>query len=151
MTITNTIATTLSRRLGPIVLSGFGLATLALAGTCAAQSWPAKPIRAIVPFSVGSTIDIIGRIVAEPLAVQLGQQIVIENRGGAGGTIGTNAVVQAEPDGYTLLIHASAHSAAPASLMPSCPTTPPMILRAWSCLAMFRMSRSSRRKRASKR
>lgn len=115
MTITNTIATTLSRRLGPIVLSGFGLATLALAGTCAAQSWPAKPIRAIVPFSVGSTIDIIGRIVAEPLAVQLGQQIVIENRGGAGGTIGTNAVVQAEPDGYTLLIHASAHSAAPAS------------------------------------
>lgn len=84
-------------------------------GPAAAQSWPVKPIRAIVPFSTGSTIDIIGRIVTEPLAAQLGQQIVVENRGGAGGTIGSNAVAQAEPDGYTLLVHASAHSAAPAS------------------------------------
>lgn len=92
-----------------------GIALSALPGLVLAQNWPAKPIRAIVPFSIGSTIDIIGRIVAEPLAAQLGQQIVIENRGGAGGTIGTAAVAQADPDGYTLLIHASAHSAAPAS------------------------------------
>ena len=105
----------LCNRRGQIFLTGFGIATLALSGASTAQAWPAKPIRAIVPFSIGSTIDIIGRIVAEPLAAQLGQPIVIENRGGAGGTIGTNAVVQAEPDGYTLLIHASAHSAAPAS------------------------------------
>ena len=91
------------------------LALLAMPGRVFAQSWPSKPIKAIVPFSIGSTIDIIGRIVAEPLAAQLGQQIIIENRGGAGGTIGTAAVAQAEPDGYTLLIHASAHSAAPAS------------------------------------
>ena len=101
------------RSLSPLLYVGFAL--LALPGLAAAQNWPAKPIRAIVPFSTGSTIDIIGRIVAEPLATQLGQQFVIENRGGAGGTIGSNAVAQADPDGYTLLIHASAHSAAPAS------------------------------------
>lgn len=79
-----------------------------------AQAWPAKPIKAVVPFGPGSTIDLIGRIVAEPLSQALGQPIVIENRGGAGGTIGAAAVAKAEPDGYTLLIHASAHSAAPA-------------------------------------
>jgi len=86
-----------------------------LPAVASAQAYPAKPIRAVVPFAAGSTIDIIGRIVAEPLAAQLGQPFVIENRGGAGGTIGTLAVVQSEPDGHTLLVHASAHSAAPAS------------------------------------
>lgn len=98
-----------------IIFAGIPLVLSMQCGAALAQNWPAKPIRAIVPFSIGSTIDIIGRIVAEPLAAQLGQQIVIENRGGAGGTIGSNAVAHAEPDGYTLLVHASAHSAAPAS------------------------------------
>ncbi len=96
-------------------LAAASLALLSMPGLVQAQAWPAKTIRAIVPFSAGSTIDIIGRIVAEPLAAQLGQAIVIENRGGAGGTIGSAAVAQSEPDGYTLLVHASAHSAAPAS------------------------------------
>lgn len=91
------------------------LMLLAMPGLVFAQNWPVKTIRAVVPFSIGSTIDIIGRIVAEPVAAQLGQQIIIENRGGAGGTIGTAAVALSEPDGYTLLVHASAHSAAPAS------------------------------------
>ena len=80
-----------------------------------AQAWPSRPIRAICPFSAGSTIDILGRIVTEPLAQALGQTIVVENRGGAGGTIGSLAVAKAEADGYTLLINASAHTAAPAS------------------------------------
>jgi tripartite-type tricarboxylate transporter receptor subunit TctC len=80
-----------------------------------AQGWPARPIRAMIPFAAGSTIDIVGRIVLDPLSSQLGQTIVIENRGGAGGSIGTAAVAKAEPDGYTLLINASAHSAAPAA------------------------------------
>jgi tripartite-type tricarboxylate transporter receptor subunit TctC len=80
-----------------------------------AQQWPSKPIRAIVPFGAGSTIDVIGRIVLEPLSAALGQPIVVENRGGAGGSIGSAAVAKSEPDGYTLLIHASAHSAAPAA------------------------------------
>jgi tripartite-type tricarboxylate transporter receptor subunit TctC len=91
------------------------LALPALPRLASAQAWPAKPIRAIIPFTAGSTVDIVGRIVLEPLASQLGQTIVVENRGGAGGTIGTAAVARAEPDGYTILINASAHSAAPAA------------------------------------
>ena len=82
----------------------------------AQAAWPtAKPIRAMVPFTAGSTIDIIGRIVMEPVSRQLGQTIVIENRGGAGGSIGSAQVAKAEPDGYTLLINAAAHSGAPAA------------------------------------
>ena len=97
-------------------LAASGLPSLAWA-----QGWPAKqPIRAMIPFSAGSTLDIVGRIVLEPLSSQLGQTIVIENRGGAGGTIGTAAVAKADADGYTLLINASAHSAAPAAY-PSAP------------------------------
>jgi tripartite-type tricarboxylate transporter receptor subunit TctC len=90
-------------------------AALAASPLVQAQAWPAKPIRAIVPFGAGSTIDVIGRIVLEPLSVALGQPIVVENRGGAGGSVGTAYVAKAEPDGYTILIHASAHSAAPAA------------------------------------
>jgi tripartite-type tricarboxylate transporter receptor subunit TctC len=82
----------------------------------AAEDWPAgRSIRALVPFTAGSTIDIIGRIVLDPLSRQLGQTIVVENRGGAGGTLGTAMVAKADPDGYTLLINAAAHSGAPAA------------------------------------
>ncbi len=98
-----------------LLLSGAVLATPMLPQMASAQQWPTKPIRAIVPFSTGSTIDIIGRIVLEPLSAALGQPIVIENRGGAGGLVGSALVAKAEPDGYTILIHASAHSAAPAA------------------------------------
>ncbi len=97
-------------------LAASALAVPALPRLARAQAWPAKqPIRAMIPFSAGSTLDIVGRIVLEPLSTQLGQTIVVENRGGAGGTIGTAAVAKAEPDGYTVLINASAHSAAPAA------------------------------------
>jgi tripartite-type tricarboxylate transporter receptor subunit TctC len=95
-------------------LSGAALATPALPRLARAQAWPAKPIRAVVPFTAGSTIDILGRIVLDPLSQALHRTIVVENRGGAGGSIGSAAVAKAEPDGYTLLINASAHSAAPA-------------------------------------
>ncbi len=96
-------------------LAGATLATPALPRLALAQAYPSRPIRAMVPFTAGSTIDIVGRIVTDPLAAQLGQPIVIENRGGAGGSIGSAAVAKADPDGYTLLINASAHSAAPAA------------------------------------
>src|SRR4026208_2403324 len=82
----------------------------------AQTAWPAaRPIRAIVPFSAGSTIDILGRIVLDPLSKQLGQTFVAENRGGAGGSLGSAAVAKADPDGYTVLINAAAHSGAPAA------------------------------------
>jgi tripartite-type tricarboxylate transporter receptor subunit TctC len=99
-----------------------GAATLAGAVLpCAAhaqapvQSWPTRPIRAMIPFAAGSSLDIVGRIVMDPVSAQLGQPIVIENRGGAGGTIGTALVAKSDPDGYSILIQASAHSAAPAA------------------------------------
>jgi tripartite-type tricarboxylate transporter receptor subunit TctC len=91
------------------------VAALCFPLAAAAQQWPSKPIRAVVPFGAGSTIDILGRIVLEPLSAALGQPIVVENRGGAGGSIGTAYVAKADPDGYTILIHASAHSATPAA------------------------------------
>ena len=82
-------------------------------GTAGAQSWPARPIRAIIAFAAGSATDIIPRVVFEPLSAQLGQPIVVENRGGAGTTIGAAAVAKAEPDGYTLLATSSAHTLVP--------------------------------------
>jgi tripartite-type tricarboxylate transporter receptor subunit TctC len=92
------------------------LAAPALPRAAFADAWPKdKIIRAVVPFTAGSTIDIIGRIVLDPLAQQLGQTIVVENRGGAGGTIGSAYVAKAEPDGYTWLVNAAAHSGAPAA------------------------------------
>ena len=96
-------------------LSAAALATPAISKFAFAQAWPSRPIKAVIPFTAGSTVDIIGRIVLEPLSAQLGQPVVVENRGGAGGTIGTATVAKSDPDGYTLLINASAHSAAPAA------------------------------------
>ena len=79
-----------------------------------AQPWPVKPLRAIVPVGAGSSTDIVHRLVLEKLSAGLGQPIVVENRVGAGGTIGTAAVAKAEADGYTLLANGSAHTIAPA-------------------------------------
>jgi tripartite-type tricarboxylate transporter receptor subunit TctC len=78
-----------------------------------AQTWPTKPLRAFIPFGAGSATDLIPRALFEGLAAELGQPIVVENRGGAGGTIAGSAVVRAEPDGYTMLVTSVALSVAP--------------------------------------
>ena len=79
-----------------------------------AQAWPAKPIRLMVPFPPGGSTDIVARIVAQKLSERLGQSFVIENRGGAGGTLGTATVAKAAPDGYTLTVAStSTHVVAP--------------------------------------
>ena len=90
------------------------VSALAAAGVSFAQSWPAKPIRVIVPLSAGSAADITPRTVFEQVSTQLGQTIFVENRVGAGGTIGAAAVAKADPDGYTILVHSNAHIVAPA-------------------------------------
>jgi tripartite-type tricarboxylate transporter receptor subunit TctC len=97
-----------------------GLAALAAPGIARAQAWPARPVRVVVPYSAGGGADTVSRILFQKLATQLGGSFVIENRGGAGGTIGTNAVATAEADGYTILYDASAHAANP-SLFPRLP------------------------------
>ena len=76
-------------------------ATLALPAF--AQAWPTRPIRLVVPFPPGSSPDLIARLVAEPLSAALGQPVVIDNKPGAGGNVGTGLVAKAEPDGHTLL------------------------------------------------
>jgi len=98
----------------PICLMLLPSLCLAFATTEAtAQIWPTKPIRVIVPVGAGSTADIIPRIVFEQLSPQLGQTIVVENRTGAGVTIGTAFVAKADPDGYTVLATGNAHTIAP--------------------------------------
>ena len=79
-----------------------------------AQSWPAKALKAVVPFAAGSSTDIVPRVVFEQLSQQLGQTIVVENRTGAGGTIGAASVAKSEPDGYTILASGSSHTISPA-------------------------------------
>jgi tripartite-type tricarboxylate transporter receptor subunit TctC len=87
------------------------LATAAIARGASAQAWPSRPIRIIVPFGLGGSADVAGRFLAEQLAQSLGQPVVIENRPGAGGTIGADAVARATPDGYTLLLMSNTHTA----------------------------------------
>ena len=81
-----------------------------------AQTYPAKPIRMIVPFAPGGNTDIIARVFAPKMGEALGQQIIIDNRGGAGSTIGTDAAARAAPDGYTLVTVSAAHTINPAMI-----------------------------------
>ena len=85
-----------------------------LATTAQAETWPSRLIKAIIPFGAGSAADVVPRVVFDRLAAELGQAIVVENRPGAGGTIGTAAVVKADADGYSILAQSSALSISPA-------------------------------------
>jgi len=86
---------------------------LAAAGMAHAQDWPAKPLRFVVPYPPGGGTDVIARILQQRMAEGLGQTIVIENRGGAGGTLGTEAAAKSTPDGYTFLFTLSSHTINP--------------------------------------
>jgi tripartite-type tricarboxylate transporter receptor subunit TctC len=85
-----------------------------VAATARAEDWPSRLIKAVIPFGAGSATDVVPRLVFDRLAAELGQSIVVENRAGAGGTLGTAIVVKADPDGYTILAHSSALTIAPA-------------------------------------
>src|SRR6266446_4359810 len=79
------------------------------------QAWPTKPIRMVVPLTPGSATDVMARLIMEQVGAQLGQPIIVENRPGAGNTIGMSAVAKADPDGYTLLANSSTHTVTPAT------------------------------------
>lgn len=79
--------------------------------TFAADPYPSRPIRLIIPFPPGGSNDVVGRLIAQQLSTRLGQQVVPDNRAGAGGMIGTDAVAKADPDGYTILFASSAFAA----------------------------------------
>ena len=90
-------------------------AMLAAPAVARAQpAWPNRPVRVVVPFAAGGIIDVVARIVAEPLSRKIGQPIVIENTPGAGSTIGARAAARAQPHGHTLLLNGAAHSVIPA-------------------------------------
>ena len=111
----------ISRRFA-ILLSALCLG--ASAAALHAQTYPAKPVRIIVPFAAGSTIDIFGRIIAPKLTEALGQQVIVENRAGAGGAIGLDVTAKAPKDGYTLAIGASGPLAINPGLDPRLPWDP---------------------------
>jgi len=102
--------------------------SLLAAGAAAAQTgdaaWPERPLRLIVPFPAGSSTDIISRIIAQKLGARLGQQVVVENRAGASGNIGADAIAKAAPDGYTFGIATASTHAVAASLSANLPYDP---------------------------
>ena len=98
-----------------MIVRAFLLAALLLPGFLHAQAWPTKAVRVIVTFSPGGSSDIVARLLAAPLQAELGQSVIVDNKPGAGGTIGALEVARAAPDGYTLLLSNSA----PISISPA--------------------------------
>src|SRR5262245_48350448 len=98
-------------------LTAIALLLLGLQAGALAQGWPSKPVRVIVPVTTGSAIDIVARNIPDQLSAQLGQTFIVENRTGAGGTIGAAAVAKADPDGLTMLVHSTAFTIFPATFL----------------------------------
>src|SRR5713101_3308144 len=106
------------------VVKACALAALAIAASAQAQVYPAKPIRMIVAYPPGGGTDIVGRMVAQKLGETLGQSVLVENRGGASGNIGTELAARAAPDGYTILMGNVAPNAINVSLFKNLPFDP---------------------------
>ncbi|OGA52364.1 MAG: hypothetical protein A3F74_08080 [Betaproteobacteria bacterium RIFCSPLOWO2_12_FULL_62_58] len=98
---------------------------LAIASSAAvAQAYPVKPVRMVVPFPAGGATDIVGRLIAQKLSESWGQQVIVDNRGGAGGTIGSDIAAKSAPDGYTMLVGTSSTHAIAPSLYSKLPYDP---------------------------
>ena len=87
----------------PLIIA-VGLAYFGGVAVVSAQSWPTRPLTMVVPFAAGGAVDVMGRILAQPMSEALGQQVVVENIGGAGGMTGTARVAKAPPDGYEFVL-----------------------------------------------
>ncbi len=99
----------------PRTLLTLGLAVMPLLALSQAPPWPSKPIKAVVPFAAGAATDIVARAVLEQVSKQLGQPIIIDNKPGAGGTIGIGLVAHAEADGYTILVQSNSSAVIPST------------------------------------
>lgn len=113
-----------STRISRFLRSSGLLALLMTCSLAGAQSWPDKPIRMVVPFPAGGATDVVARLIAQEASSQLGQQIVVENKSGAGGTIGAGEAARAAPDGYTILLTTSSTHAISPHLFKSLPYDP---------------------------
>ena len=107
-----------------ILLSAAALATSLFVQPVVAQDYPTQPIMLVVPFAAGGSTDLVARVIAQKMSEELGQQIVVENRGGAGGNLGATFVSRAQPDGYTILMGTIATHALSASLYATPPFDP---------------------------
>ena len=100
-------------RAAQVLNAGLIIGALAAGGVAVAQDYPVRPIRMVIPFSAGGATDVPGRIIAQKLSAALGQQVIIDNRPGAGGVIGSHIVAKAQPDGHTMLLTGTAFALAP--------------------------------------
>ena len=107
-----------------LVAMGCACGAFVFAGSAGAKSWPNRPIKMVVGFAAGGSTDVTARLLAQALTERLGQHVVVENRGGAGGNIGADAVAKAEPDGYTVLLTTSTTHGANPTLYKSLPFDP---------------------------
>ncbi|KQT84010.1 tripartite tricarboxylate transporter substrate binding protein [Aurantimonas sp. Leaf443] len=113
------------RRFGTALAAATLLAgTLGLALPAAAQGFPEKPVTLVVPFAAGGSTDLVARTIAQAMSTELGQQVLVDNKGGAGGNLGASFVAQAQPDGYTILMGTIATHALSASLYAKPPFDP---------------------------
>ena len=104
----------LLKTLGMLLALSMAPAVSPATAVAATDSYPSKPVRLIIPFPPGGSNDIVGRLIATKLSERLGKQVVVDNRGGAGGVLGTEMAAKSEPDGYTLLIISAAYAINPA-------------------------------------
>lgn len=107
-----------------IALVAIGLGWIAPGVARAQSGWPTRPVKLVNPFPAGGPVDIVARVVAQSLSERLGQQVIVDNRTGAAGTIGSDVVAHSPPDGYTILIGSSATHGINVSLYPSLPYDP---------------------------
>jgi len=103
------------------ILSAAGAAAVMASAGARAQAWPSRPITLLVPFAAGGPSDMFGRILARGLSAELGQQVVVENKGGMGGVVGVAATAKAAPDGYTIGMNATGPSAIAPFMVPNMP------------------------------
>jgi tripartite-type tricarboxylate transporter receptor subunit TctC len=112
------------RRLLPRCLAALALTVAACGALSAQEPWPNRPIKLVVPLTAGGGVDMMARVTAQHLSDQLGQQVVVENQGGAGGTIAANAVARARPDGYTLIFQSASSAVVNALVYKNLPYDP---------------------------